>query len=317
MKTIATLTMNPCLDISSSVPEVVPTDKLRCGKVLREPGGGGINVARAIYQLGGKAVAFYPAGGGTGQIVNEMLSKEGIATHPLPSRHLTRESFAVLDESSGEQYRFVLPGPKLCKAEWQRCMAEVVAKPGPDFLVISGSLPPGVLEDFYAEIAGRLQGSSTRLILDTSGEPFNKALKAGGIYLAKPNLNELEEFSGRTLDSEAEQEKVCADLIDSGACEAIALSLGKEGALLMAPGIRKRIDAIPTKVVSAVGAGDSFVAGMNLALFREQSLEEAFLYGMAAATAALITPGTELCKLDDTNAYYQQLLERHPLGGEG
>ena len=167
---------------------------------------------------------------------------------------------------------------------------------------------------FLPEIAGRLQDSSTRLILDTSGEPFNKALKAGGIYLAKPNLNELEEFSGRTLDSEAEQEKVCAELIDSGACEAIALSLGAEGALLVAPGIRKRIDAIPTKVVSGVGAGDSFVAGMNLALYRGQSLEEAFLYGMAAATAALVTPGTELCKLDDTNAYYQQLLERHPLG---
>ncbi|MDF1578245.1 MAG: 1-phosphofructokinase family hexose kinase [Desulfurivibrionaceae bacterium] len=308
MKNIATLTMNPCLDISSSVPAVIPTDKLRCREVLREPGGGGINVARAIHQLGGKAIAFYPAGGGTGLIVTEMLTKEGVATRPLPSGHLTRESFAVLDESSGEQYRFVLPGPKLGKAEWQRCMAEVTAKPGPDFLVVSGSLPPGVPAGFYAEIARQLQGSSTRLILDTSGKPFHQALKGGGIYLIKPNLRELEEYTGRTLDSEAKQEKVCNDLIDSGACEAVALSLGEEGALLIASGIRKRIAAIPVKVVSAVGAGDSFVAGMNIALWRGRGLEDAFLYGMAAATAALITPGTELCRLDDTEAYYQQLL---------
>lgn len=310
MKTIATLTMNPCLDISSSVPQVIHTDKLRCGKVLREPGGGGINVARAIYKLGGKAVAYYPSGGGTGQIVSEMLTKEGIDIHTLPSIHLTRESFAVLDRSTGKQFRFVLPGPKLCKDEWRRCMDEVTAEPRPDFLVVSGSLPPGVPSSFYAEIAKRLQGSKTRLVLDTSGEPMRKALDAGGIALFKPNLSELEILSGRKLDNDKAQEEVCEKLIESGACEVVALSLGEDGALLIAKNIRKRIPAIPTEVVSAVGAGDSFVAGMNLALSRDQSLEEAFLYGMAAATAALITPGTELCRLEDTDSYYQQLLEQ-------
>jgi 6-phosphofructokinase 2 len=300
--------MNPCIDISSSVSEMIPTEKLRCGEVLREPGGGGINVAKAIYQLGGKAVAYYPAGGGTGQIVNEMLADAGITIHPLPSIHLTRESFAVLDESSGKQYRFVLPGPRLCKSEWRRCMAEIVDEPRADFLVASGSLSPGVPDNFYAEIARRLRNSSTRLILDTSGEPLRHALDEGGIAIVKPNLTELENLAGRKLASGEDQEGFCKELIDRGACEAVALSLGEEGALLVAPGIRKRVVAIPTEVVSAVGAGDSFVAGMISALCRAQSLEEAFLYGMAAATAALITPGTELCRLEDTNSFYQHLL---------
>jgi len=309
VKTLATLTMNPSLDLTTSVRRIVPVDKMRCSPPTREPGGGGINVARAFTHLGGEASAYYPAGDGTGHIISKMLKKERITDRPQPSVQLARESFTVFDESSGKQYRFVLPGPKLCPGEWRRCLDAITSESVSDFLVVSGSLPPGVPSDFYANLARRLHDMPTRLVLDTSGDPLHKALEAGGIDLLKPNRRELETFCGFSLQEE-EQERVCRELVDSGVCRAVVLTLGAEGALLTTPDGQKRVAALSVEVVSAVGAGDSFVAGMCVALCREHGMVEAFLYGMAAATAALVTPGTGLCRKEQTDFFFRRLQER-------
>jgi 6-phosphofructokinase 2 len=307
MKTIATLTMNPTIDISASVAEVISTRKLRCDDVRREPGGGGINVARAIHRLGGKAVPFYISGGATGQMLHKLLRRESVEDRTVEIEKLTRESFTVFEKSSGKQYRFVLPGPEIRKREWEQCLEMLrLLTPFPAFFVASGSLPPGVPEDFYARAAESVGRIGARLILDTSGAPLRKALEKG-VFLAKPNRRELEEIVGESLEDPAAQEKACRDLVQRGCCQSLVLTLGDKGSLLTTPELQRRAPPLDVKVESAVGAGDSFVAGMTIALARGNSMEEAFLYGVAAGTAAVMTPGTELCRKEDTDRLFDEL----------
>ncbi|MCL7488465.1 MAG: 1-phosphofructokinase family hexose kinase [Desulfobulbaceae bacterium] len=304
---IVTLTINPCLDVSGEVDAMAPTKKLRCHDVLRDPGGGGINVSRAVSLLGGRSMAIFPAGGSTGRSIGDMLTQQQIESHPVHIDDMTRESFSVRVTKSGEQYRFVLPGPELREEEWQQCIQAVAGlAPGPDFLVVSGSLPPGVPADFYTKLAEHFSGSSTKIILDTSGEPLKRALEIG-VYLIKPNRRELEEICDCSLSEEKDQEKVCRNLVDSGRCEALALSLGRDGALLTTRDDQLRVAGLEVKEVSSVGAGDSFVGAMILGLHQGKQLHEAFLYGMAAGTAALLTEGTELCRKDDTEKIFRKL----------
>ncbi|MEJ2031482.1 MAG: 1-phosphofructokinase family hexose kinase [Deltaproteobacteria bacterium] len=310
MKRIASLTMNPSVDLTMAVEKVLHTRKLRCDHPRRDPGGGGINVARAFHELGGTVVAVFPAGGPTGLFLKEILRRQGIEFHHIEFKSLTRESFSINEIATGQQYRFVLPGPILTVEEWESCLERIThLHPVPEYVVASGSLPRGVPDDFYARLAVALKESEARLILDTSGEPLRIALKEG-VYLVKPNLEELAELVDENLEQPAAQEEACLELIDKGAAEVVALTLGAEGALLVSKNITIRLPALKVEVSSAVGAGDSFVAGLTLGLVRDWSLREAFCLGMAAGTAALTSPGTELCQRDDTERYFQQICAR-------
>jgi 6-phosphofructokinase 2 len=307
MKGIATLTLNPTVDLTMSVDKVMPTRKLRCDNPRRDPGGGGINVARAFHELGGTVTAVFPAGGPTGLFLKEILRLKGIAYRDVEFKALTRESFSINETSSGDQYRFVLPGPILTKDEWESCLEKIThLEPAPSFVVASGSLPRGVPDDFYARLASILKERETRLILDTSGEPLRIALEEG-VYLVKPNLEELAELMNEDLEEPAAQEQACRKLISQGGCEVVTLTLGSEGALLVSREEIVRLPALKVQVNSAVGAGDSFVAGVTLGLVRGWPLRQAFCLGMAAGTASLTTPGTELCRRADTEGYYRQI----------
>lgn len=310
MKKITTLTMNPCVDVSAAIDRVEPVIKLRCTDQRRDPGGGGINVARAIHILGGQAAAYYTSGGVTGKLLQQMLNREDIENRPLKVSADTRESFAVRETETGDQYRFVLPGPRLQQEDWHRCIAELKKQqPRPDYFVASGSLPEGVEPDFYARLAAELDQSDTRFIVDTSGAPL-QAVLAKGVYLVKPNLRELQQASGKILEDEKDQEEYCRELVDKGSCEIIILSLAHNGALLTDRERQIRLPAMKIEVESAIGAGDSFVAGVVYSLARGKSSEESFYYGMAAGTAALVTPGTELCRLEDTEKFYRRFREQ-------
>ena len=143
MKQILTLTVNPAVDKSTSIDRVMPEHKLRCRNPDYEPGGGGINVSRAIKKLGGTSVAFCTAGGLNGGLLESLLQKEEISHHPIPIREWTRESLAVFEESTGLQYRFGMEGPTLREDEWELCLDMVLkAHPRPDYIVGSGALPP-------------------------------------------------------------------------------------------------------------------------------------------------------------------------------
>lgn len=307
-QTIATLTMNPAIDLSSTVDRVVPGHKLRCTAPRYEPGGGGINIGRAIRNLGGEAAVYYPAGGATGQALRDLLDQEGLDHHPIPIKGWTRMNGAVLDESTQQQYRFIAPGPELSGAEWQRCLDEVAAlRPRPSYLAASGSLPPGVPEDFYARLAGLARDAGSRFVVDTSGAALALAVSKG-VYLLKPSLRELSQLAGQDIRGESQQRDVARQLVRSGQSEVVLLSLGAEGALMVWAEGSARLRPPPVPVQSSVGAGDSLVAGFLLGLVRGQSLTDAFRFGVAAATASVMNPGTQLCRREDAERLCEQLV---------
>jgi 6-phosphofructokinase 2 len=299
MSAIITLTMNPAIDVSTSVDRVEPTRKLRCAAGRRDPGGGGINVARVATRLGADVTAIYPIGGYAGQLLKGLVDQDGIASIAVPGDGETREDFTVFDETTGEQYRFVLPGPQLYPAEWQACLKtlEGLVRNG-DYVCASGGLPPGVPDDLYARVAAIATAKGARLALDASGP----ALKAGltdGVYLIKPNLNELRELTGAALDDETAMVTACRGLIERGTVEVVALSLGAAGAILVTADEAWRASALPIHPVSSVGAGDSFLGAMMWALTSKLTLKESFRHAVAAGSASLLAEGTELCRPED------------------
>ena len=144
MKMIVTLTINPAIDKSSSVRNVVAERKLYCTAPRFEPGGGGINVCRAIKKLGGESLALYPSGGPAGHMLQLLFDHESLTHRPVTVKGWSRENLIVLEESTGQQYRFGMPGPDLGDKEWQQCLGELSnIRPKSDYIVASGSLPPG------------------------------------------------------------------------------------------------------------------------------------------------------------------------------
>lgn len=307
MTDILTVTMNPALDVSTSTGKVVDTHKLRCSAVQRHPGGGGVNVARVVQRLGGDCVALYPAGGATGQRLRQMLDKEQVESLCVQIADETRESFSVFETSSGHEYRFVLPGPMLTPPEWQACLDRFAALDVPPrYLVASGSLPPGVPTDFYARLSRLARARGSQVVLDTSGPALAAAL-AEGVYLVKPSLRELRDFTGQPLASEPEWRAAAQQIIQDGQAQVVALSLGEQGALLVTAERTWRAPSLPVKVASAIGAGDSFVGGLIWALNRHADLEQALRYGMAAGAAALLAAGTALCQPADVERLYHEV----------
>ena len=213
MAAIVTLTMNPALDIATSTDRVEPTHKLRCSAPRYDPGGGGINVARAVHALGGDAVAIFPIGGPAGEMIRHMLQQEGVAHHAIPISGFTRESLAVEELASGKQFRFILPGPELKPADQKRCLDQLcAAASGTQYIIASGSLPPGVPDDFYAKVAELARVQRARFVIDTSGPALKQA--GLGIYLLKPSLRELTDLTGREIRSERDEELAARQVIE-------------------------------------------------------------------------------------------------------
>jgi len=299
MTDILTITANPSIDMSTSVPRVMPTHKLRCVVPRRDAGGGGINVARVVRRLGADVMAMYPIGGVMGQLLRKLVDQEGIPSLTVTIAGETREDMTVLEEATGQQYRFILPGPHFSEDEWRGCL-DVLARLDrrARLVVASGSLPPGMPDDFYARIARGAKAAGARIIVDTSGAPLKAALEAG-VYLIKPSLREFRELMGGGLNTEQEWIAASRSLVDTGRTEIVALSLGEQGALLVSRDLTLRAKALPITPVSVVGAGDSFLGGMIWSLAAGQPLETAFRYGIAAASATLLASGTELARPED------------------
>lgn len=306
MSSVVTLTLNPAIDKSCSVDRVVPEQKLRCSEPQFDPGGGGLNVARAMRQLGGEATALWTCGGLTGERLSELLDDEQLDHVPLKIEALTRENLIVFEESTGQQYRFGMPGATLTEPEIESCVERLQGlDPHPRYLVLSGSLPPDVEAGLYARIAESVPGTC-RVILDASGEPLVRALDAP-IYLLKPNIKELEQIAGQPVESDAEIRQVSRKLVDGKGVKVVVVSLGSGGAVVTIPDEQFEIRAPTVKIRSKVGAGDSMVAGIVLALSRGGSVKEAVRFGVAAGAAAVMTDGTALCRRSDTERLYQEM----------
>lgn len=310
MKRILTLTINPALDKSTSVAGVLPFKKLRCQVPIYEPGGGGINVSRAIKKLGGSSVAIYLSGGPTGEHMKELLTKEGIAQKILTIEEWTRENLAVTDTTNEQQFRFGMPGPKVQDTEWQQVLEDLplLLKEG-DYLVASGSLSPNIPVDFYARVAKIALEKKARMILDTSGEALEIGAKAG-VFLLKPNLGELSSLCSVSRITTQNLEALALKFIKEHNCTVLVVSMGPKGAMLVTAKGSEHIPAPTVQHVSSIGAGDSMVAGMVLRLASGDSFSDMVRYGVACGTAATMTPGTQLCKKEDVDKLYQWMTQQ-------
>jgi 6-phosphofructokinase 2 len=307
METVVTLTPNPAIDIATAVEKVFPVRKLRCRSARRDPGGGGINVARVVRRFGTEVVAIYPAGGATGKLLQQLVDREGVRSIAFSVREETREDFTVLEESSGKQYRFLLPGAELSKDDWTACLGSLERmKAMPAYVIGSGSLPPGVPADFYARMARLAKDRGSKAVADTSGDALTEVLSEG-VYLVKPNLRELQELTKTTLRDRTSQVDACRELIARGNAQVVVLTLGANGALLVTTEGAYAARVSDVKVVSSVGAGDSFVGGMVWKLATGGDVVDAFQYGIAAGSAAVMNAGTELCHPQDAARLRSQI----------
>ena len=306
MLKIITLTFSPCIDKTTSVRELIPEKKLKCSTPTLEPGGGGINVARAIKKLGGEAIAVYPAGGYTGRHFNALLENENVQAIIIDTKNETRENVIVVDESKNQQYRFGMPGTELSESEWQQCLDVIQKENEIEFIVASGSLPPGVPLDIYARLAVIAKKKNAKLIVDTSGDALKHAANEG-VYLLKPNLSELASLIGTEKIDTDDITKFARELIQKANCQVLVVSMGERGAMLITNDETHHIIPPKAERKSTVGAGDSMVAGLVLSLSQKISFKDVLKYAVACGTAATMNPGTELCKKEDVEKLVQAL----------
>lgn len=298
MARIVTLTLNPAIDGASAADRVVPTIKIRTSPLRLDPGGGGINVARVLARLGAEVEALYLAGGVTGHLLDGLVARVGLSHQRIQIMGETRMSLVVRERQGGQEYRFVPEGPELAAAE-AAAVVERVAGLDCDWLVLSGSLPRGVAPDYLAGLVAAARRRGIRVVVDTSGPALAATLAAGGVTLAKPSLEEMVQLVGHPLPTAGDLLAAAGAVVAAGGAQMLVVSMGKDGALLVADGVAEQLPALPVPVKSAVGAGDSFVAAMLWGLAQGRPLAEAFRLGMAGGAAAVMTPGTELAMAAD------------------
>ena len=313
---IATLTLNPAVDLACTAASVRPTHKTRTFEERLDPGGGGINVARVVHALGGNALALIMTGGVTGRLIEELLDEAGVRWKALPIRGRTRISVNVHDRQSGLEYRFVPEGPSVDQDEWNVAL-NILQQAEGEWIVASGSLPRGVPADFYAQASAIASRRGQKFVLDTSGTALRAAI-GHGIELLKTSLGELEFLVGRELRDPQSQEKEVASLVRSGAARMLAVSLGRDGAILGTGEGVSRLPAVKVEERSAVGAGDSFLAGLVLGLARGLSDGKALAFGIAAGAACVATYGTAQVRRPDVEALWRKLCgDPDPIAASG
>ena len=304
---VRTLTLNPSIDVSSDTERVEPTVKLRTVNERMDPGGGGINVARVLQRFGIGVEALFLAGGATGAVLDDLLGRQGVARRAIGIADDTRTSLTVHERSTGCEYRFVPEGPQVTASELEAALA-AAAQGECEFLVASGSLPPGAPDDVYARLASRVR-AETRFVLDTSGPELKAALTAGGVFLVKPSKGELEQLAGRTLPGREAVAGYAAEFVRSRQVEHFAVTLGREGALLVNADGTFFLPAVPLETRSTVGAGDSFLAGMTVGFASGRDALDSFRLGAACGAASALSPGTGLAHPDEARRLLEQIGE--------
>jgi 6-phosphofructokinase 2 len=296
---IHTVTLNPTIDLTYLVDQFREEDTTRAYQVFRAPGGKGINVSRVVKRLGHPTIALGFMAGATGLELAQLLELEGVNTWFTPLDGLTRSN-PIIQDRAGHHLRVSAPGPEADAAAVQSLWDSVFALRPPSFLLASGSRLRGVADDFYSRLITEAKSQGIRVVVDADGPELHNAV-AQGVSLIKPNRFELMRLLGSELKTPAEFIKACQSLLanpDKAGIETVALSLGSAGALLVqTAGVWQ---AKPPRAASgsAVGAGDSFLAGLLVQLSEQQPPDRALAFAIACGTATALTPGTGLCTLD-------------------
>ena len=302
---IITVTLNPAIDKSTTTDLIQPETKQRCAEVLNEPGGGGINVSKALRKLNASSVALFPAGGHNGEMLKALLDKEKILFHSINSTVETRENWVVLESETNNQFRFTFPG-RAIEEQVVKDLIDDILSFSPEYVVSSGSLPPGLPDYFYGLIVKTANSVGAKCIVDTSG-PALQALKGKHAFLIKPNIGELCKMLGIDRLENNEVPDAAQQAVRDGFAELIAVSIGPDGAWLVTAEKKYFAAAPPVKKKSTVGAGDSMVAGITYMLQQKQPLQQVINFGVACGSAATMNDGTQLFKLEDVHALYEEI----------
>lgn len=310
MKSVLTITLNPSVDKSTSVSNIIPEKKLRCNSPKYEAGGGGINVSRALKRLGVNSDAFFTSGGRIGKLLEGLLQGEQLNIKPSYVTAETRENFIVLDTTCNKQYRFGFPGELLTKEEQNEILKSVEeVNPFPDFVVISGSLPIGTDPNLMRQLVNMCKSKGSKVIVDTSGEALKTAVEEG-VFLIKPNIGELASLVGKEKLEETDVDQAAQLIISEGKAEIVAVSLGSQGAVLFSANEKIQIAAPDVEVKSTVGAGDSMVAGMLYVLIKGGNCKEVLSMGIACGSATTMAEGTGLFTKENVERLYKEIQKR-------
>ena len=303
---IATVTLNPSLDEHIMVDGLVVEETNRWVKLYRYPGGKGIDVSRAIHEMGGMTTAYGFIGGPDGRTVEILLDEEGVLFSFTPIKQETRTNFIITDTKTHQQTRIGAPGPRISRRELERFLKKLrEISPNPNLITVGGSVPPGVPVSIYHDIVTEAKGRGVRTVLDAAGQWLEEGIKAKP-YCIKPNIHEAETLLGKELSTEEAIIEAALDLVEAG-IEVVVISRGKEGIIAATRGSLFKVVPPSVKIRSTVGAGDCTIAGLALTLVHRGSLIEACRLAVAMGTAAVLTPGTELCRRTDVERLLPQI----------
>jgi len=278
---ILTLTLNPSLDRTIEIPELVRGEMVRAGATRLDPGGKGVNVARALAAHKLPTCAVVPRGGPEGRQLTELLEEEGIDVCAVPVTGHTRSNVSLV-EPDGSVTKINEPGGELSPDDLERIVKAVLDTAATaDWVVASGSLPPGVPDTFYCDLGRRLMERGVRFVVDTSGPALTAALDARPA-LVKPNRDELAEFAGFPIDSIEGAVRAATAMHEAGA-DTVLASLGADGAVLVDKGGVRHGESPVDQGRSTVGAGDAMLAGyLAGGVTGADPLVEALSWGAAA-----------------------------------
>jgi 6-phosphofructokinase 2 len=297
---IHTLTLNPTLDLTYLVDEFRHEDTTRAHTVYRAPGGKGINVSRVVTRLGHPTVALGFIAGGTGMEVARRLEDEGVNTWFTPLESGETRANPIVQDAHGQHLRVSAPGPEADERAVLSLRDNIFSLRAPNFLLVSGSRLRGVPEDFYAGLIKEARAAGVAVAVDADGAELQRGITAGA-SLVKPNRFELERLVGRELQGVTAMLGACQEVIAMGV-EIVAASMGGDGALLVTKDAA--FHGVPPSVQlgGAVGAGDSFLAGLLVKLAEGESPLEALRFAVACGTATASVPGSQLCTLPEIHA---------------
>ena len=318
---IYTVTLNPSLDRTLTVPRIVDDEMVRATASRLDWGGKGFNVSRVLQVLGAESVAMGFAGGATGRRLERGLRRLGIVTDLVPLSGETRTNTVVIESETGRYIKVNESGPTV-QPEEQAALLDRIREylRGQDvdrsLWVLSGSLPPGLPFGFYGELVEIVQAAGARVFLDASGEPMRLG-SAAGPFLVKPNAAEALGVIGVAGPAASGLERDGAAFADATALglayhflalgvQLVALSLGAGGLLLATSGRAVRARPPGVQARNPVGAGDALLAGMSWALERDLPLEEMARWGVATGTAAAVGEGVATVTRNDVRVLYQK-----------
>ncbi|MBO4299670.1 MAG: 1-phosphofructokinase [Clostridia bacterium] len=289
---ITCVCLNPAVDRTVSVPTLTPGGLNRVAASRSDAGGKGVNVAVTLARLGMDAacLSFLPRE--NGRLIEEKLASEGVAGASVTLEGAIRTNLKVFDESRREITEINESGAPVN----EKALADMAAliagyAERSDFLVLSGSLPPGCPPSFYRDVMESAP-RACRCVLDADANRLREGLKARP-FLIKPNLHELRELTGEPLNGLSDINRAARSLVGQGV-GVVAVSMGGEGAFITDGRVSLRAPRVDVAVRSTVGAGDAMIAGLVSGLSRGLTLEQTFRLGVACATASVMSEGTGL-----------------------